>query len=111
MRVFFSKPSRRTAPRGETSRGNLIPLAAKTYTIQISSWPSLDEAQNASQQLLDNYGIESYIQRAFFKDRDEIFYRLRVGNFPDQSTAATYAKHVQEQTNLPVWVDFVRKEM
>jgi cell division septation protein DedD len=93
------------------SRGNLIPRAEKTYTIQVSSWPSLEEAQAASRELLDKYGIDSYIQRAFFKDKDEIYYRLRVGNFPDQKNAEEYAKEIQELTSLPVWVDYVRQEM
>ena len=93
------------------SRGNLIPLAARTYTIQVSSWPSLDEAQSASRELQEKYGIDSYIQRAFFKDRDEIYYRLRVGNFQESKNAETYAREIQEMTSLPVWVDFVRQEM
>lgn len=102
------KKTRSTPPE---SRGNLIPRAAKTYTIQVSSWPSLEEAQAASKELMDKYGIDSYIQRAFFKDKDEIYYRLRIGNFKGQSAAVAYAKEIQERTNLPVWVDYVRKEM
>jgi len=93
------------------SRGNLIPLATKTFTIQVSSWPSLEEAQSASDELLNTYGIDSYIQRAFFKDKDEVYFRLRVGNFKEQTAATAYAKEIQEQTSLPVWVDWVRKEM
>jgi len=94
-----------------TSRGNLIPLASRTFTIQVSSWPSLEEAQAASSQLQNQYGIDSYIQRAFFKDKDEIYYRLRVGNFQESKDAEAYAKEIQDVTNLPVWVDFVRQEM
>ncbi|MBC8376499.1 MAG: SPOR domain-containing protein [FCB group bacterium] len=94
-----------------TSRGNLIPLAARTYTIQVSSWPSLDDAQSASHELQQKYGIDSYIQRAFFKDKDEIYYRLRVGNFQESKDAEAYAKEIQDMTSLPVWVDFVRQEM
>ena len=105
-----SKSTTQKAP-AKVSRGNLIPLAAKTFTIQVSSWPSLDEAQHASQELKDNYGIESYIQRAFFKDKDEIYYRLRVGNFQESIDAEAYAKEIQSMTTLPVWVDFVRQEM
>ena len=93
------------------SRGNLIPLASRTYTIQVSSWPSLDEAQSASHDLQQKYGIDSYIQRAFFKDKDEIYYRLRVGNFQESKDAEAYAKEIQGMTSLPVWVDFVRQEM
>ena len=94
-----------------TSRGNLIPLASRTYTIQVSSWPSLDEAQSASHDLQQKYGIDRYIQRAFFKDKDEIYYRLRVGNFQESKDAEAYAKEIQGMTSLPVWVDFVRQEM
>lgn len=109
-----SSPARRKvtkSPQRQLSRGNLIPRAATTYTIQVSSWPSLEEAQVASKDLLDRYGIESYIQRAFFKDKDEIYYRLRIGNFKGQSEAEAYAKEIQAMTNLPVWVDYIRKEM
>ncbi|NQV30618.1 MAG: SPOR domain-containing protein [Candidatus Marinimicrobia bacterium] len=98
-------------PVTPVSRGNLIPIATRTYTIQVSAWPSLDEAQAASNALLGSYGIESYIQRAFFKDTDEIYYRLRVGSFQESSAAESYAKQIQDMTSLPVWVDFVRQEM
>ncbi len=108
----LAKDKKRTQWKpSKASRGNLIPRAAKTYTIQVSSWPSLEEAQAASQELLNKYGIESYIQRAFFKDKDEIYYRLRIGNFPDEKNAKAYAKEIQGMTNLPVWVDYIRKEM
>lgn len=109
-----TSPARRKVSKSsqrQVSRGNLIPRAANTYTIQVSSWPSLEEAQSASKDLLDNYGIESYIQRAFFNDKDEIYYRLRVGQFKGQSEAEAYAKEIQALTNLPVWVDYIRKEM
>ncbi len=92
-------------------RGNLIPQADKTYTIQLSSWPSLDDAQLAAKELMDNYGIDTYVQRAFFKDKDEVYYRLRVGSFKNFSDAEAYAKEIQGLTSLPAWVDFVRQEM
>mgnify|MGYP002641369622 CR=1 FL=1 len=107
-------PKRKKAVKAKASpisRGNLIPLATRTYTIQVSSWPSRGEAQSASKELQKNFGIDSYIQRAFFKDKDEIYYRLRVGNFQESKAAEAYAKEIQEMTSLPVWVDFVRQEM
>lgn len=115
----ISKPTKKVAKKAKTksskpaelSRGNLIPMAARTWTIQVSAWPSLEEAQSASRDLREKYGIESYIQRAFFKDKDEIYYRLRVGNFQHSKDADAYAKEIQDMTSLPVWVDFVRQEM
>ncbi|MCF6238969.1 MAG: SPOR domain-containing protein, partial [Candidatus Marinimicrobia bacterium] len=106
-----ARSSTRKVTASKPNRGNLIPRAAKTFTIQVSSWSSLDEAREASQELQDMYGIESYIQRAFFKDKDEIYYRLRIGNFNDPAAAQSYAKEIQAMTSLPVWVDFVRQEM
>jgi len=104
---------KRPAPVTPTpsNRGSLIPQADKTYTIQLSSWPSLDDAHEAARELLDTFGIDSYVQRAFFKDKDEVYYRLRVGNFPNFSDAEAYAKEIQGITSLPAWVDFVRQEM
>lgn len=105
------RTAKRTTKPATVSRGNLIPLAARTYTIQVSAWPSLDEAQHASRELQENYGVDSYIQRAFFKDKDEIYYRLRVGNFQESAEAEAYAKEIREMTKIDVWVDFVRQEM
>ena len=104
------KPKRTVAP-AEPNRADLIPKATKTYTIQVAAWPSLADAQIASEQLLEQYGIDNYIQRAFFKDRDEVYYRIRVGNFEKFSEANTYAKEIRDLTSLPAWVDFVRQEM
>ncbi len=95
----------------EPNRADLIPMAAKTYTIQVSAWPSLDAAQGASVELLEKYGIDNYIQRAFFKDKDEVYYRIRVGNFKSYQDAESYAAGIRERTQLLAWVDFVRQEM
>lgn len=95
----------------EPNRGNLVPRANKSFTIQISSWESLEEAQAAVKNLRDTYGLEGYIQRVFFKDTDQVFYRVRVGNYKTYSEAQTAAKNVQRTTSFPVWVDYVRKEM
>ena len=95
----------------QPNRAELIPKADKTYTIQVSAWPSLEAAQTASFDLLENYGIDNYIQRAFFKDKDEVYYRIRVGNFTSYDEASQYAANIKNLTNLPAWVDFVRQEM
>lgn len=102
---------KKAAVKPRPNRADLIPQATKTYTIQVSAWPKLSDAQLASDQLLEQYGIDNYIQRAFFKDKDEVYYRIRVGNFPSYAEADVYAKEIRNQTNLPAWVDFVRQEM
>ncbi|MCF7796520.1 MAG: SPOR domain-containing protein [Lentisphaeria bacterium] len=103
--------TKKSAPRSEPNRGNMVPRANKSFTIQISSWESLEEAQAAVKNLRDTYGLEGYIQRVFFKDTDQVFYRVRVGNYKTYAEATAAAKDVHRTTNLPVWVDYVRKEM
>ncbi len=94
-----------------TSRGNMVPRANKSFTLQVSSWGSLEEAQTAVKHLRDKYGLEGYIQRVFFKDTDQVFYRVRVGNYKTHTSALAAAKELKRTTRLPVWVDFVRQEM
>jgi len=114
-----SKPT--TAPRKKTvqraplkadpNRAEIIPRSGSTYTIQVAAWPSLEGAQQASMELYEQYGVDNYIQRAFFKDKDEVYYRVRVGNFTSFQAAKTYAENIQKLTKYPAWVDFVRQEM
>ena len=93
------------------NRGNMVPRANKSFTIQISSWESLEDAQAEVKKLRNTYGLEAYIQRAFFKDTDQVFYRVRVGNYKTYSAAEKAAKNLKQTTNIPVWVDYVRQEM
>lgn len=93
------------------NRGNQVPRANKSFTIQISSWESLEEAQAAIKELRKTFGLEAYVQRVFFKDSDQVFYRVRVGNYKTYNQAQKAANDLKKSTNIPVWVDFVRQEM
>ncbi|OIO63312.1 MAG: hypothetical protein AUJ47_06075 [Candidatus Marinimicrobia bacterium CG1_02_48_14] len=99
-------------PKATTkNRGNMVPRANKSFTIQISSWESLEEAQVAIKELRKTFGLEAYVQRVFFKDSDQVFYRVRVGNYKTYNQAQKAATDLKKSTNIPVWVDFVRQEM
>jgi hypothetical protein len=81
------------------------------YTIQVASYPEIENAQATSKKLLDGFGIESYIQRVFIAEKDKVFYRVRVGRFNDFKKANAYAEEMRNNTKFPVWVDNLREEL
>lgn len=90
------------------------PVAAKTipkvrdqFTIQYSSRKTLRKAQEDMSELL-NLGIDAYIQKAYFLETDELWYRVRIGIFHNSKDAEKAAKEIKNLTKTKVWVDHVR---
>ena len=59
---------------------------------------------------LKNKGLDSYIQKAYFEKTDQLWYRVRVGNFVSKNEANEAAKEISNFTNFKTWVDKVRVE-
>ncbi len=98
--------------RKAATRAMVDGLRAGTgYTIQLSAWPTLAEAQQAARELKERYGLDTYVQRVFIKQQDKVYFRVRVGHFDSFKAAREYARELQDLTSLPAWVDFVRQEM
>lgn len=97
-------------PKTTQPRGQNIPTISGKYTIQISSWKTYAGAERAI-GLMANLGMDLYIQKAYFKETGETWYRVRTGNF-DTRTAARAAME-QLKSKLPheqIWIDFVRQD-
>ncbi len=78
------------------------------FTIQVSSWKTAKQAQKVLQQVAET-GYDAYIQRVWLEDRNEAWWRVRVGDF----TAVEDARALQKKINViypGAWVDNVRKE-
>lgn len=87
-----------------------IPKVAGKYTIQVSAWKNIDKAENAQRQLAAA-NIDAYIQKAYFPETKETWYRVRTGNFDSYEEATTALKALR--TKFPkekFWIDFVRKD-
>jgi cell division septation protein DedD len=96
------------APSGK--RGKSIPKIPGKYTIQISSWKSYASAEKAVSKIA-NLGLDLYIQKVYFKETGETWYRVRTGNF-DQYAAAKQTM-VELQSKIPaerLWIDNVRED-
>ena len=76
------------------------------YAIQISSWPSLEESRKYQLELIDE-GFDAYTQRFYYKEKDEVWYRVRVGNFRSKSKALIVKKQIESITGITTWLDNV----
>ncbi len=87
---------------------DLLPSNEGNYAIQISSWKTLKYARNNLRQLKKT-GIEGYIHRQYFPESDEVWFRVRVGNFMKYNQAAEYRNALQKLLKTDIWVDRVQK--
>ncbi len=89
--------------------GSTIPKDPLRYTIQVSAKRTFENAQNSAEALIES-GYDAYIQKAYFKETDEIWYRVRVGSFESYSAAVAIAANISESTQYETWVDHIRLE-
>jgi len=102
-------PPSATKPTGG-KRGKSIPKIPGKYTIQISSWKNYASAEKSVSKLA-NLGLDLYIQKAYFKETGETWYRVRTGNFDQYAAAKQTMIELQSKiTNESLWIDNVRED-
>ena len=90
-------------------RGSSIPYDKNRFTIQVGSKKVLSDAKKFAAKLIDA-GYDAYIQKASFKETNEVWYRIRVGSYDKRETAVSVAKVLSKTRQERAWVDFVRNE-
>jgi len=96
-------------PKPVIRPGSTIPKIAERFTIQVASKKILTDAEIVAASLIDN-GYDAYIQKAYFKETDELWFRIRIGSYDSREAATLVAKSISEKRDLSTWVDFVRYE-
>ena len=76
------------------------------YTIQVAAWPSLEEARIDQLKLIEE-GVDAYIQRNYRKEKDEVWYRVRIGNFSDKIKAQKMQEQIESITGVKSWLDVI----
>ena len=76
------------------------------YTIQIAAWPSLEQARIDQLKLIEK-GIDAYVQRHYQADKDDVWYRVRIGNFPDKIKAQKIQRQIESIINVKSWIDVI----
>ena len=100
------KPKKKKA---KLVRGSSIPYDKERFTIQVASKKELADAKKVVATLIDA-GFDAYIQKAVFKETNEIWYRVRVGSYDNRDTAVAVAESLSSTRLERAWVDFVRYE-
>lgn len=77
------------------------PASAGQYTVQVSSFPSQDEAK-AFSSALERKGFRPYVVSADLAGKGT-WYRVRIGRF-DTEEQARQAKGVLARSDIPAWV-------
>ena len=94
----------------ETPAGREQPLKSiisdTEYAIQISAWPTLEEARKYQLELIDK-GFDAYTQHFYLKKRDQVWYRVRVGNYTNRNKALKVMKQIESITGITTWLDIV----
>ena len=93
----------------DKTRGQSIPYDKNRFTIQISSKKELSDAKKVAVNLIEA-GYDAYIQKALFKETNEIWYRIRIGSYQNKETAIAVAESLSRNRPEKAWVDYVRLE-
>ena len=96
-----AKPAKKKSPR------YIIPFDKSRYTIQVVSKKNLKDAEKTAANLIES-GYDAYIQKAYFRDTDEVWFRVRVGSYDNRETALAVGKVIASAMATDIWVDFVR---
>ena len=79
------------------------------YAIQVAAWPSLEQARINQLKLIEE-GVDAYIQRNYRKEKDEVWYRVRIGNFSDKINAQKMKEQIESITGVESWLDVIPME-
>ena len=86
-----------------------IPKIEGRVTIQVASWPALEEAEKHMIEL-QNIGFDVYVQKAYFEETNEVWYRVRIGAFNSVAEAQEAVTVLKSVTGFTAWVDHVRAD-
>jgi|TARA_B100001741_G_C16538883_1_gene593331 hypothetical protein len=82
------------------------PIPNKKYTIQVASWPNLEQARKDQIGLRDN-GYDAYTEQYYIKSKNQLWWRVRVGNFSDKSIAEKVRKKLSKFRGNDIWIDVI----
>ena len=75
----------------------------------MAAWPSLELARIDQLKLIEE-GLDAYIQRHYRNKRDEVWYRVRIGNFTNKNKAQKIQDQIESITHAKTWLDIIPSE-
>jgi CubicO group peptidase (beta-lactamase class C family) len=89
--------------------GRKVLLVKQCFTIQLSAWDSLNEAQTFVDSLQAAFGYDAYVQESMIESISDYKYRVRIGQFDSYEAAQFKAKEITNTTGSEVWVTTLPK--
>ena len=105
--IVVESKSTAAKPAKKKNSRYVIPFDKSRYTIQVASKKILKDAERTAANLIES-GYDAYIQKAYFRDTDEVWFRVRVGSYDNRETALAVGKVIASAMATDIWVDFVR---
>jgi len=90
------------------TKNEKIKIKKTSYTLQIASWPTLNQAKKDQIQL-NELGFDSYIEEFYIKNKDQTWWRVRVGHFTDKDKAEMFKNKLSQITGNDIWIDFIKE--
>ena len=115
------KPKKKTKPKARkknssksSKKTDRQPQSRKkseniNYTIQIAAWPSLEQARTDQLRLIEE-GFDAYIERHYRKDRDAVWYRVRLGKFSDKNKALNVQNQIETIMGIKSWLTIINSK-
>lgn len=92
----------------EEIKPQVVSSADGKYTVQVSSWRTMRKAEKEAQRFREQ-GYDAYVQQAFLPDRQETWYRVRIGRYASADAAAQVAGEIRALLESGYWIDRVRQ--
>ena len=88
----------------ESKKNNIT--NSKKYTIQVASWPTLEQARTDQIKLRES-GYDAYTEQYYIKNKDQLWWRVRVGNFSNKKIAIEVKNKLSKDRGSDLWIDFI----
>ena len=83
-------------------------IKSKTrYTIQVASWPNLDQAVKDKEKLISD-GYDAYIEKYTNEEKNIVRWRVRIGNFEDKNLTSKIKKELSSKRGKDIWIDKIK---
>lgn len=92
-----------------SSAATSIPGRKNRFTVQVGSFKVYERAQREVNDL-KKAGFDPIIQRAYFRDTDEIWYRVRIGSYTSKTEARVKITEIKQKTGRDCWIDNIRED-
>ena len=101
--ITINKPNNKKTLHPKKKLKNPKPTQPSLYVVQVGAWPSIEQAKIDQKELYEE-GFDAYIEKYFLEKRQSFWYRVRIGDFEDKSTAEEIKNKVDSIRATKSWL-------